>query len=72
MILPEKLQHKLDVRKKDNTYRQLKTTRLPVDFCSNDYLGLARSAALRNAISFELEERGDAHDRRRVAPGVFG
>jgi len=59
MILPEKLQHKLDVREKNNTYRQLKTTRLPVDFCSNDYLGLARSAALRNAVSSELEERGD-------------
>src|SRR6478609_3181076 len=59
MILPEKLQHKLDNRKRDNTYRQLKTNALPVDFCSNDYLGLARSGTLRNAVASEMEERGD-------------
>lgn len=59
MLLPEKLQQKLDARKQNNTYRQLKTNALPVDFCSNDYLGLARSAALRHAVAAELHERED-------------
>jgi 8-amino-7-oxononanoate synthase len=59
MMLPEKLQHKLNIRKSDNTYRQLKTNQLPVDFCSNDYLGLARCAILRKAVASELAERAD-------------
>jgi 8-amino-7-oxononanoate synthase len=56
MILPEKLQQKLDTRKENNTYRQLKTNALPVDLCSNDYLGLARSETLRRAVAAELHE----------------
>src|SRR5688572_4945098 len=54
MMLPEKLQQKLQDRKNSNTYRELKTTRFPVDFCSNDYLGLARSPELRKAVADEL------------------
>ena len=30
-----------------------------MDFCSNDYLGFARSAALKQLIKKELEEYGD-------------
>ena len=59
MVLPEKLQQKLEDRKGNNTYRQLKTNALPVDFCSNDYLGLARSEVLRNAVAAEIHERKD-------------
>jgi 8-amino-7-oxononanoate synthase len=59
MILPEKLQQKLDKRHSDNSYRKLKVKQLPVDFCSNDYLGLARSASLRKAVTAELLERED-------------
>src|SRR5947207_2405096 len=66
MEFPEKLQQKLRDRKESKIYRELKTIKFPVDFCSNDYLGLARSAALRNAIEQELLSHNE------LPPGAGG
>lgn len=38
----EKLQKQLDRRKNENSFRELKSKNGLVDFCSNDYLGIAR------------------------------
>ncbi|HJP64003.1 MAG TPA: 8-amino-7-oxononanoate synthase [Mucilaginibacter sp.] len=53
------IQDKLDQRRTDGSYRTLKSENSLVDFCSNDYLGFARSAALKELIKKELEEYGD-------------
>ncbi len=53
--LSQKLQQKLAERAAQNTLRTLKTTTGLVDFCSNDYLGLARSERLRALIQQEEE-----------------
>jgi 8-amino-7-oxononanoate synthase len=45
---------KLDERKTAGTYRTLKPESTLVDFCSNDYLGLARSAVLKANIEEEI------------------
>jgi 8-amino-7-oxononanoate synthase len=56
------LQVQLDKRRAQNAFRQL---RLPapgaIDFCSNDYLGLARSAALQEAVHALLQARPFMH-----------
>jgi 8-amino-7-oxononanoate synthase len=53
--LPEDhLQKKLDERKATGIYRTLKPENSLVDFCSNDYLGFARSAELKKLIEDEL------------------
>lgn len=44
------LQNRLTARQHAGLYRQLRTTGSLIDFCSNDYLGLARSGALKTAI----------------------
>jgi 8-amino-7-oxononanoate synthase len=49
------LQQKLTERKEKNRLRELTYIKLPVDFCSNDYLGLARSAELNTAIEIETK-----------------
>lgn len=41
-MLPSSLQEKLDIRKQQGALRELRLNLLPIDFCSNDYLGLAR------------------------------
>ncbi|MCJ8164604.1 aminotransferase class I/II-fold pyridoxal phosphate-dependent enzyme [Pontibacter sp. E15-1] len=46
----KKLQDKLTERAAQGNLRQLKTTTGLTDFCSNDYLGMARSEKLRAAI----------------------
>ena len=46
----KKLQQKLNERAAQGNLRQLKTTAGLIDFCSNDYLGLARSEKLRALI----------------------
>ncbi len=38
------IQQKLNKRKKENAFRELKTNQQLVDFCSNDYLGFAKEA----------------------------
>jgi 8-amino-7-oxononanoate synthase len=48
------LSKKLAERKAAGTYRTLKPESGLVDFCSNDYLGFARSAELKNRIDAEI------------------
>jgi 8-amino-7-oxononanoate synthase len=52
--LEDSLQEKLAVRKEKGLYRSLKNYTGLVDFCSNDYLGLARSEKLYEAIQEKL------------------
>src|SRR6185312_16687399 len=47
---------KLDQRKADGLYRALKPENDLVDFCSNDYLGFARSKSLKKLIEEEMRE----------------
>jgi 8-amino-7-oxononanoate synthase len=56
MDLHIRLQQKLAERAAQGTLRQLKTTAGLTDFCSNDYLGLARSDKLRAYIK-EAEQQ---------------
>ena len=46
MDLPKKLQEKLDQRVESNSLRQLPRGSFPIDFSSNDYLGLSANAAI--------------------------
>ena len=55
-ILKEKLQQKLAERAAQGNLRQLKITSGLIDFCSNDYLGLARSEKLRALIRQEEDK----------------
>ena len=48
--MPLALQKILDEKKKKDSFRELKSSSQPIDFCSNDYLGLARSQELFYAI----------------------
>jgi len=50
------LQQKLAERKEKNRLRELTYIKLPIDFCSNDYLGLACSPELNAAIKIETEQ----------------
>lgn len=47
----EKLVHKLQNRQADNSLRILSTVRQPVDFFSNDYLGLSQSKSLQKQVA---------------------
>lgn len=49
------IKKKLDERKANGTYRSLKIEGDLIDFCSNDYLGFARSARLKEMIRTEVE-----------------
>jgi len=53
------IKDKLDQRLSDGSYRSLKPENNLVDFCSNDYLGFARSATLKELISNELQANND-------------
>lgn len=53
------IKDKLDARRLDGSYRILKSENDLVDFCSNDYLGFARSAVLKELIANELRENDD-------------
>ncbi|WP_366915873.1 8-amino-7-oxononanoate synthase [uncultured Psychroserpens sp.] len=48
MMLPKKLQHKLNKRKEDNAFRTLGSSANLIDFSSNDYLGFSKSKALHD------------------------
>jgi len=50
----EFIDKKLQQRLLDGNYRALKAENGLIDFCSNDYLGFARSPALRNLIDEEI------------------
>ncbi|AYL99437.1 aminotransferase class I/II-fold pyridoxal phosphate-dependent enzyme [Mucilaginibacter celer] len=49
------LQRKLHERREAGIYRQLKPENGLIDFCSNDYLGFAHSAILKQNITNEIE-----------------
>ncbi len=50
------LQQALQKRNEQDAFRSLSTTKLPTDFCSNDYLGYSRSVKLLQAIETEWKE----------------
>jgi 8-amino-7-oxononanoate synthase len=52
----EFIKHKIAQRVAEGSLRELSTSLMPVDFCSNDYLGFATSPELRLAISAESIE----------------
>jgi 8-amino-7-oxononanoate synthase len=56
--LDDWLQSSLAERQSKNLFRELKTTEGLIDFCSNDYLGLARSQVLLELISERCNEIG--------------
>jgi len=56
------LQGRLDEKKKNDSYRQLKNISGLVDFSSNDYLGLANSKELFAAIQGEVEKLGPPYN----------
>lgn len=53
------IKNKLDERKALGTYRKLKTGKQLIDFCSNDYLGFARSKKIRNRVDLYLQQHPD-------------
>ncbi|MEO6523676.1 MAG: 8-amino-7-oxononanoate synthase [Mucilaginibacter sp.] len=53
------IKSKLNERKALGTYRILKTDKPPIDFCSNDYLGFARSAELKSKVDQYLKQHPD-------------
>jgi 8-amino-7-oxononanoate synthase len=52
------IEKKLEERRLAGNYRTLKPGNTLVDFCSNDYLGFARSALLKNKIDEEIKNNG--------------
>ncbi len=52
----EKIDSFIKARKDAHSFRQLFTKDLPVDFCSNDYLGLARSGKMEASVLKILQE----------------
>lgn len=50
---------KLKQREEDLSIRKLTSNFPPIDFCSNDYLGFARSADLKNLIEKQLSQTDD-------------
>ena len=50
MQLSERMQALLERRKKNKAYRSAQNNASLIDFCSNDYLSLARSAALQEKV----------------------
>lgn len=57
--LEQRLAARLDARRRQNAFRQLRTSNSGVDFCSNDYLGYAK-------ISFPASEREGATGSRLI------
>lgn len=52
------IEKKLDERRLACTYRAMKPENALIDFCSNDYLGFARSVELKNKIDKEITNSG--------------
>jgi 8-amino-7-oxononanoate synthase len=50
------IQRKLNERRQAGTYRTLKTNKPLIDFCSNDYLGFARSKVLKDNVDSFLSQ----------------
>lgn len=60
------LKERLDLRRKQGNLRSLKTLPSHVDFCSNDYLGFARSPELRESVKAAWQA---SHEVRLGATG---
>ncbi|QHV98574.1 aminotransferase class I/II-fold pyridoxal phosphate-dependent enzyme [Spirosoma endbachense] len=60
------LSERLEIRQQNGLLRQLRTADNLIDFCSNDYLGFARSADLKQAIQ---QADASASDARTGATG---
>lgn len=56
------IQQKLDERKANNALRELKSNNNLIDFCSNDYLGLANEKSIHQ-VEAELEQFGATGSR---------
>lgn len=54
--IPIRLQQLLDKRKEEHSFRTLKVPEDKVDFCSNDYLGAAKSIDLHRLITAEVSD----------------
>ncbi|MBS7563160.1 8-amino-7-oxononanoate synthase [Mucilaginibacter sp. Bleaf8] len=57
------IQQKLDSRRAEGLYRQLRRQNQLIDFCSNDYLGFTRSTTLNQMVE---------HEMQRLAPAANG
>lgn len=60
MTAREHLQQKLQARHQSGAYRQLRPESGLIDFCSNDYLGFAKSPAISNLVSEEIAKHPSA------------
>jgi len=56
------IQDRLRERADNGSLRKLSISHAPIDFCSNDYLGFARSAELRAAIENTLKNTAQLHN----------
>lgn len=52
----QKLEQKLNLRKQENSFRKLSTKEAEIDFCSNDYLGLANNEVIFNNVDKKVKE----------------
>jgi 8-amino-7-oxononanoate synthase len=52
------LQQQLSIRTENGLRRKLTSAALPFDFCSNDYLGFARSLTLQELVSTQIQKLG--------------
>lgn len=50
------LQQKLDERNENGLLRKLTKASLPFDFCSNDYIGFARSLTLKSLVEEQIQQ----------------
>jgi 8-amino-7-oxononanoate synthase len=77
MKLPERLQNKLDERKEDDSFRSLHVLEQGIDFCSNDYLGMAKinfTSTLADGATGSRLISGDsdiAHELERFAATFY-
>lgn len=59
-IINQYIEGKLNERQQHGNYRTLKTDTGLIDFCSNDYLGFARSPLLKELIETEVRQHHNA------------
>jgi len=67
----ERLENRLESRKREGAYRSLKTNPTLIDFVSNDYLGLARDPRLHDRVR-ELEKDFSQSNPRAALHGSTG